>query len=52
MAYDIKKTEHAGAEHGNGAYWRRKWIAKKGSNKIRRHAGRQKLKYDNASDAI
>src|SRR5437867_4071733 len=30
------KTEHAGAKHGNGAYWGPKKDAKKESKKIRR----------------
>ena len=46
MAYAIKKTEHSGAKHGEGAYWGRKWIAKKGSKKIRRRAWKQDLKLD------
>ena len=36
MAYKAIKTEHAGAKHGNGAYWGPKKDAKKESNKIRR----------------
>lgn len=38
MAYEIKnrKTEHAGAKKGKGAYWGRKKDAKKESNKERR----------------
>ena len=34
MAWNIRerKTEHAGAKHGSGAYWGRKWIAKHASN--------------------
>lgn len=36
MGYAIKKTEHSGAKHGNGAYWGLKRIAKAGSRKIRR----------------
>jgi hypothetical protein len=38
MAWNIRerKTEHAGAKHGNGAYWGPKAIAKRASNKERR----------------
>lgn len=38
MAWNIrgKKTEHAGAKHGSGAYWGRKADAKHSSNKERR----------------
>jgi len=36
MGYNAKKTEHAGAKHGSGAYWGPKQAAKKESNKRRR----------------
>lgn len=36
MAYEAKKTEHAGSKKGNGAYWGRKIAAKKESNRKRR----------------
>jgi hypothetical protein len=36
MAYEAKKTEHAGAKKGSGAYWGRKVAAKKESNRKRR----------------
>ena len=35
------KTEHAGPKKGNGAYWGRKKVAKKVSNKKRRVRDRQ-----------
>jgi len=38
MANVAKKTEHAGAKKGRGAYWGRKKEAKKESNKVRREA--------------
>ena len=41
MANAAVKTEHAGAKHGNGAYWGRKADAKRQSNKARREADRQ-----------
>lgn len=51
MAYEIKnrKTEHAGAKKGKGAYWGPKKDAKKESNKERRrvdvaHAKREILR--------
>jgi hypothetical protein len=51
MAYEIKgrKTEHAGAKKGKGAYYGRKRDAKKESNKERRrvdiiHAKREVLR--------
>jgi hypothetical protein len=43
MGYKAKKTDHAGAKHGNGAYWRPKQDAKKESNKLRRRAARDLL---------
>ncbi len=36
MAYGAKKTEHAGAKKGSGAYWGRRVAAKKESNRKRR----------------
>lgn len=36
MAYEAKKTEHAGSKRGQGAYWGRKQEAKKASNRKRR----------------
>ncbi len=36
MGYEAKKTEHAGPKRGNGAYWGRKWEAKKQSSRTRR----------------
>lgn len=36
MAYKAKKTEHASAKKGSGAYWGRKVAAKKESNRKRR----------------
>jgi hypothetical protein len=43
MAYRARKTEHSGAKHGNGAYWGRKWEAKKESSKIRRRNWKREL---------
>jgi hypothetical protein len=36
MAYEAKKTEHAGAKKGKGAHWGKKKDAKKESNRVRR----------------
>ena len=44
MAGNAKKTEHAGAKHGNGAYWGRKVDAKRESNKVRRAEDRHAVK--------
>ena len=44
MAYEAKKTEHAGAKHGSGAYWGPKQDAKKESNKVRRRNAKQEIR--------
>lgn len=36
MGHEARKTEHAGAKKGSGAYWGRKVEAKKESNRKRR----------------
>ena len=43
MAWNIRerKTEHAGAKHGCGAYYGPKAIAKRASNKERRRNARR-----------
>lgn len=46
MAYSAQKTEHAGAKHGEGAYWGLKWKAKKESNKLRRRLGKRIIKME------
>ncbi len=43
MGYEAKKTEHAGAKHGNGAYRGPKKAAKRGSNKARRRNAKQEI---------
>jgi hypothetical protein len=40
MAFKAKKTEHAGAKKGNGAYWGRKADAKRESNRKRPDDGK------------
>lgn len=44
MACQAKKTEHAGAKHGSGAYWGPKRDAKKESNTVRRRNGKHTLR--------
>jgi hypothetical protein len=36
MGQGAKKSEHAGAKKGQGAYWGRKQVAKAESNRVRR----------------
>jgi hypothetical protein len=43
MGYEAKKTEHAGAKRGRGAYWGRKYDAKKESNKMRRRISKKEI---------
>ena len=40
MAWGTKKTEHAGAKKGTGAFYGRKADAKRGSNHHRRQDGK------------
>lgn len=40
MGHDVKKTEHAGAKKGKGAYWWPKKDAKKESNRARCEVGK------------
>ncbi len=44
MGTKVKKTEHAGAKHGEGAYWGRKAEAKKQSNRLRRKQGQREIR--------
>jgi hypothetical protein len=44
MGNEAKKTEHAGAKHGNGAYWGRKWEAKKESSRTRRKNSKREIR--------
>ena len=44
MGFEAKKTEHCGAKHGNGAYWGRKWEAKKESNRIQRENAKREIR--------
>jgi hypothetical protein len=46
MAYRAKKTEHAGAKHGNGAYWGPRKEAKQAGNTLRRRQGKHALLRD------
>jgi hypothetical protein len=40
MSIKVRKTEHAGAKKGQGAYWGPKRLAKAGSNRLRRESGK------------
>lgn len=51
MAYNAKKTEHAGPKKGSGAFYGRKALAKKGSNRRRREADKQAVSNHGASQA-
>lgn len=44
MAYYSRKTKHAGAKKGNGAFWGPKQVAKHGSNRKRRRDARPEIK--------
>jgi hypothetical protein len=44
MAGGAKKTEHAGAKKGRGAYWGRKADAKHESNRVRREDAKQAVR--------
>jgi hypothetical protein len=44
MGQGAKKTEHAGAKKGKGAYWGRRQIAKLESNRVRREADKEEAK--------
>lgn len=44
MAYNAKKTTHAGAKHGRGAYYGRKADAKKESSRIGRRQAKKAIK--------
>lgn len=44
MAFQAKKTEHAGAKHGSGAYWGPKKDAKKESSKVRRRNWKREVR--------
>lgn len=49
MANKARKTEHAGAKHGGGAYWGRKAQAKAESNRARRTGDRNAAKEDRST---
>jgi hypothetical protein len=44
MAGRAKKTEHAGAKRGRGAYWGRKTEAKHESNRLRREDAKRAVR--------
>ena len=43
MSVRVRKTEHSGAKKGQGAYWGPKWVAKIGSNRLRREQGKAEV---------
>ena len=49
MAYKAKKTEHAGAKKGRGAFYGRKVDAKKASNRRRREDDKRAVLNNGAS---
>jgi len=51
MAYNAKKTEHAGAKKGRGAFYGRKVDAKKASNRRRRQNDKRATLTNGASQA-
>jgi len=51
MAYNAKKTEHAGAKKGRGAYYGRRVDAKKASNRRRRQNDKRAALKNGASQA-
>jgi hypothetical protein len=51
MAYNAKKTEHAGPKKGSGAFYGRKAEAKKASNHRRREDDKRAALRDDASQA-
>jgi hypothetical protein len=51
MAGRARKTEHAGAKRGRGAYWGRKAEAKRESNKVRRENAKRAVRQEQADSA-
>jgi hypothetical protein len=51
MAYNARKTEHAGPKKGAGAYYGRKSIAKKASNRRRRENDKHEILIHGTSQA-
>jgi hypothetical protein len=50
MAYNARKTEHAGPKKGCGAYYSRKALAKQASNRRRRDTDKREVKKPRDSD--
>ena len=50
MGQGAKKTEHAGAKKGSGAYWGRKVVAKKESNRLRREDDKVSIAEDSVEE--
>ncbi len=51
MAYNAKETEHAGPKKGSGAFYGRKAIAKKASNRQRREFDKRAVSNNGTSQA-
>ena len=51
MAYNAKKTEHAGPKMGRGAFYGRKAAAKEESNRRRREVGNRAASSHGTSQA-
>jgi hypothetical protein len=51
MAYNAKRTEHAGAKKGRGAFYGRKVDAKKASNRHRREEDKRAASSNGTSQA-
>ena len=51
MAYNARKTEHAGPKKRAGAYYGRKSIAKKASNRRRRENDKHEISTHGTSQA-
>jgi hypothetical protein len=52
MGYEAKKTEHAGPKRGAGAYWGRKWEAKKESSRRRRKNWQREIREELVSRGV
>jgi hypothetical protein len=51
MAYNAKKTEHVGSKKGSGAFYGRKSVAKKASNRRRRENDKRLVLIDGTPQA-
>ena len=51
MGIKVKKTSHAGAKKGQGAYWGPKKWAKSGSKRLRREEGKKAVRQTSQTDS-